>query len=404
MSLRRWLPPGLPRTVYALGLISLLTDVSSEMIAPVLPAFLTATLRAGAVQLGLIEGIADATAAVLKLLSGRWSDRLRRRTPLIAAGYSLSGLMRPLIGLASSWWWVLVCRFSDRIGKGLRSAPRDALIADFVDPAQRGAAFGLHRAMDHLGAVVGPLLAALLLLLGLPPQRVILLAALPAIAVLIALRVGLREAPHEVATSEAPRLEAAPLEWSKVLPLLVALFIRALGTPAEALLLLKLTQEHLSLPQVALVWSLHNMIRVLVALRAGSWADRSRPRSIALLGWVAQAALLWIFAAVVDRSGAVVAFLAYALASGISEPAEATFVAQLAPESSRGRVFGWYHMTVGLGALPAGVLIGSLWDAHGPSIALGLASSLLTAAAFLVFFLTRSQELIAGADKPPGSS
>ena len=170
------------RTVIALGVVSLLTDLSSEMIYPLLPIF----LGAGAMALGLIEGVAEATAALLKVASGIWTDRTRRRKPLIVAGYSLSGMMRPLIGLATAWPAVLALRFADRVGKGLRTSPRDALIADVTDAGARGTAYGFHSAMDHAGAVLGPLVAAALLnFAGLPLRQVFLLSAIPAVAVLV---------------------------------------------------------------------------------------------------------------------------------------------------------------------------------------------------------------------------
>jgi len=171
---------GLPATVVTLGVVSLLTDLSSEMIYPLLPVFLTAVLGAGPQALGVIEGVAESTAALLKALSGGWSDRLRRRKPLVVAGYALAGLARPLIGLAASWPAVLGLRFADRVGKGLRTSPRDALITDATPPDRRGEAFGLQRSLDHAGAVAGPLVAAALLTgAGLALAAVVLLALAP---------------------------------------------------------------------------------------------------------------------------------------------------------------------------------------------------------------------------------
>lgn len=176
----------IPKAVIALGVVSFLTDLSSEMIYPLLPAFLVTVLGAGAVTLGLIEGVAESTASLLKVASGIWTDRTRKRKPLIVAGYTLSGLMRPLIGLAAAWPVVLALRFADRVGKGLRTSPRDALIADVTDPGVRGAAYGFHRSMDHAGAVAGPLVAALLLnAADLPLRQVFLLAAIPSALVLL---------------------------------------------------------------------------------------------------------------------------------------------------------------------------------------------------------------------------
>ena len=201
----------LPRTVIALGLVSLLNDASSEMIYPLLPAFLTTVLGAGALTIGAIEGAAESVAALIKLASGWWSDRLRRRKPLVVGGYALAGATRPLIALSASAAQVLALRLVDRVGKGVRTAPRDALIADAVDPAIRGRAFGFHRAADHLGAVVGPFVAfALLSWFGLSLRTVFLLAAVPAVLALIVLVVGVRDGGRASAAPSAPTTAAAP--------------------------------------------------------------------------------------------------------------------------------------------------------------------------------------------------
>ncbi|MFH1143102.1 MAG: MFS transporter, partial [Candidatus Eisenbacteria bacterium] len=186
--------PRLPKTIIALGFVSFFTDFSSEMIYPLLPVFLSSVLGAGAVALGVIEGIAESTASLLKIVSGAWTDRVRRRKPFIVVGYGLAGVVRPLIGLAAAWPFVLGMRFLDRVGKGLRTSPRDALIADVIDPRRRGAAFGLHRAMDHAGAVAGPLVAATLLTIaGLSLRQVFLLAAIPAAAVMLIVLLAVKE-------------------------------------------------------------------------------------------------------------------------------------------------------------------------------------------------------------------
>lgn len=184
----------LPRTVIYLGFVSFFTDLSSEMIYPLLPIFLSSVLGAGAVALGVIEGTAESTAAFLKVISGLWTDRLRHRKPLILPGYGLSGAVRPLIGLATAWPLVLVLRFMDRVGKGLRTSHRDALIADVTNPGQRGAAYGLHRAMDHAGAVVGPIVAAgLLAFESISLRHIFLLSAIPAAVVMVVLIAGVKE-------------------------------------------------------------------------------------------------------------------------------------------------------------------------------------------------------------------
>lgn len=201
----------LPATVLVLGAVSFLTDLSSEMIYPLLPVFLATVLAAGPVALGWIEGVAESTAAFVKLAAGLRSDRVRRRKPLILGGYALAGLVRPLIGLATSWLAVLGLRFADRIGKGLRTAPRDALIADVTEPEQRGHAFGVQRTLDHAGAVAGPLVAAALLTwAGLGLRAVFLLAAVPAALMVVVIVLGVREAPRANAAPLPRRCQTRP--------------------------------------------------------------------------------------------------------------------------------------------------------------------------------------------------
>ena len=205
----------LPRTVIALGIVSFLTDLSSEMIYPLLPIFLVNVLGAGAIALGTIEGIAESTASILKVVSGAWTDRVQRRKPLVVAGYGLSGTVRPLIGLAAAWPMVVILRFADRVGKGLRTSPRDALIADVTPPERRGAAYGVHRAMDHGGAVAGPLVAAgLLLIPGFDLRSVFLLAAIPGILVIGVLVFGVKEARRQSQHGQEHRSASLRAEWN----------------------------------------------------------------------------------------------------------------------------------------------------------------------------------------------
>ena len=256
-------PPPLPelgshslrllQTVIALGLISFFTDFSSEMIYPLLPAFLASVLGAGALSLGVIEGIAESTSALLKIFSGVRSDKARRRKPLILTGYSLSGVARPLIGLVTVWPFVLFMRFADRFGKGLRTTPRDALIADVTDPRLRGRAYGFHRAMDHAGAVVGPLVAAgLLALAGVTPRHVFLLAALPGAVVVVIILFRVKESPSLDRNGTTTNFIAGWQELGMDFKhLLLALLVFTLGNSADAFLLLHLTEAGIELGLVA---------------------------------------------------------------------------------------------------------------------------------------------------------
>ncbi len=373
-----------PRTVIMLGIVSLLTDLSSEMIYPLLPLFLTAVLAAGPEAVGVIEGIAEATAALLKLVSGAWSDRLRRRKPLVVGGYSLASVARPLIGLAGSWPVVLGLRFADRVGKGLRTSPRDALIADATPPDLRGAAYGLHRAMDHAGAVLGPLVAAALLSLGgLEIRHVFLLAAIPGAVVVIVLLAAVHEKrPVPSPTHQPPgdvRATARELR-----PLLAAVAVFTLGNSTDAFLLLRLADIGIPAAWVAVLWSALHVVKLAVNTLAGRFSDRVGRRPLMLAGWGVYAGVYAAFALARGPAIFIAAFLVYGVYFGLTEPAEKAWIADLVPESSRGAAFGLYHATVGLTALPASLLFGVLWKLLGAPVAFATGAGLAMIAALLL--------------------
>lgn len=378
----------LPATVVALGLVSFFTDLSSEMIYPLLPVFLATTLGAGMLSLGLIEGVAEATASLLKVVSGLWSDRARRRKPLVLAGYTLSGSVRPLIGLATAWPHVLLLRFSDRVGKGLRTSPRDALIADVTPPTLRGRAYGLHRAMDHAGAVAGPLVAAGLLTLALLPLRqVFLWAAVPALLVVLILIFGVRESatstPSERSPS-APRAGSLRALGQDYRRLLLALLVFTLGNSTDAFLLLRLSHVGITPHGVALLWSLHHLVKVVATYLGGRLCDRVGRRRMVLAGWLVYGGVYLAFALLAGRTGLIAAFLVYGVYFGLTEPAEKAWVADLAPAGLRGTAFGTYHAALGLAALPASLLLGLLWQAQGAPLAFGAGAALAVVAALLL--------------------
>ncbi len=377
----------IPRTVIALGVVSLLTDLSSEMIYPLLPILLASVLGAGAMALGLIEGVAESTAALLKMASGIWTDRTRRRKPLIVAGYTLSGMMRPLIGLATAWPAVLALRFADRMGKGLRTSPRDALIADVTDPSTRGTAYGFHRSMDHAGAVLGPLVAAALLnYAGLPLRQVFLLSAIPAVAVLAVVLFGVKEPP--VSRAEAPATPKVLAPWSALGPeyrrLLLAVLVFTLGNSTDAFLLLRLNQTGVSTAGIALLWSAHHVVKMIANYFGGQLSDRVGPRAMILAGWLFYAAIYLTFGWLTSAPALIAVFLAYGIYFGLTEPAERAWVASLVPPQLRGTAFGWYHCAIGLAALPASVAFGLLWQHWGAAVAFTAGAVLATIAATLL--------------------
>ncbi len=367
-----------------LGLVSLFTDLSSEMIYPLLPVFLTGILGAGPAALGIIEGVAESTASILKLVSGWWSDRVRRRKPLVVCGYGIAAVARPLIGLAAAWPTVLGLRFADRVGKGLRTSPRDALIADATPPDLRGAAYGVHRAMDHAGAVLGPLVAVLLLqAAGLDLRHVFYAAAVPGAVVLVILLAGVHEpasaAPDPSRPAPSIREAARPLR-----PLLLALAVFTLGNSTDAFLLLRLAGAGISAAGVSALWAAHNLVRLGGNWFGGRLSDRAGRKPMMAAGFLLYAAVYATFALGAGRTVFIAAFLVYGIFFGLTEPTEKAWVADLAGPEGRGGAFGAYHATVGLAALPASIVFGALWSVLGAPAAFGLGSLLALAATGLL--------------------
>ena len=367
----------LPRTVKVLGLVSLLTDASSEMIYPLLPAFLTGTLHAGAAFVGTMEGLAEATASLLKLLSGWLADRLPRRKPLVVAGYALSSVARPLMAVAAGPGHVLAIRILDRIGKGVRGAPRDALLADVTGAGARGRAFGFHRAMDHLGAVVGPLLASAVLLARHDLRLVFGLAAVPALASVAVLAVGVQERRRDEAAA-APREArgSAPAGTPARLRLyLLVLAIFTLGNSSDAFLLLRAQEAGVSLPALPVLWTLHHVVKAGASTWAGGLSDRWGRRGPITAGWLLYAATYAGFAAARSAGQVWVLFAVYGLFYALTDGPERALVADLGA-ALRGRAFGLYHAVTGAMLLPASLLAGVLWQRASPATALLTGSAL----------------------------
>jgi MFS family permease len=371
----------LPRPVKALGLVSLLTDASSEMIYPLLPAFVTGTLRAGPAFLGVVEGAAEAVSSLVKILAGHASDRLPRRKPIVVAGYGLSSVVRPLMALATAPWHVLAVRLADRIGKGARGAPRDALLAEATPAGERGRAFGFHRAMDHAGAVIGPLLATLVLWRHPDVRLVFALAALPALASMAVLVFGVREPPRAVEraiTPAAPGRAPVPRPLARYLAVL-ALF--TLGNSSDAFLLLRAQHAGVPLAAIPALWAFHHVVKAAAGTYGGALSDRFGPRATIISGWTVYAVAYAGFA-VADAPWQVWGlFAVYGLFYALTEGAERALVADLCERGTRGRAFGLYHAVTGGMLLPASLLTGALWQSYGAATALGLGAVLAAAAA-----------------------
>ena len=385
----------MPRTVIALGFVSFLTDLSSEMIYPLLPVFLVDVLGAGAIALGAIEGIAESTAALLKVVSGWWTDRMHRRKPLIVGGYTLSGAARPLIGLAMAWPAVVLLRFGDRVGKGLRTSPRDALIADVTPPERLGAAYGLHRAMDHAGAVAGPLVAAgLLLIPAMTLRSVFLLAAIPAAVVVVVLVFGVNERrrPDDAAVEALSLGTGWRAMGTPMRRLLLALVVFTLGNSTDAFLLLRLADAGFAAGWIALLWSLHHLVKMGANLYGGQLSDRLGRRNLVIIGWMVYAAIYLGFGLTSSTAALVALFLGYGVYFGLTEPVERAWVATLAPEESRGSAFGFYHGAIGLTALPASLIFGVIYATAGPAVAFGTGAGLAVVATTLLLRVPATPE------------
>jgi MFS family permease len=376
--------PPLPRNVKVLGLVSLLNDTASEMIFPLLPDFLLTVLGGNRFYLGVIEGAADSVASILKLWSGGRSDRAGRRKGFVVFGYSLATVTRPLIGVISTPWQLLLIRVGDRIGKGVRSSPRDALIADSTAPSIRGRAFGFHQAMDHLGAAIGPLLATGFLWLWPGELRTLfLLTIVPGLLVLGLVIFFLREPPATEPPKEPLRLTLRPFDRNFRLYLL-ALVVFTLGNSSDAFLLVRASE--LGVPTVALplLWCAFHVVKSISNLLLGRAVDRFGPLRLIVLGWLMYAGVYLGFGLATEAWEAWILFLVYALFFGLTEPAEKALVANLAGDERKGLAYGWYHFTIGIATLPASLLFGALYQYYGPLAAFACGAGLALVAARLL--------------------
>jgi MFS family permease len=390
---------GLPRNVFAIGLVSLLNDASSEIIYPLLPIFLAQSLGASARAIGTIEGLAESISSLLKLFAGYLSDRLAKRKLLVVAGYSVASLARPLLAFAQTWTQVLAIRLTDRIGKGIRTAPRDAMIADTVRVEQRGIAFGFHRAMDHAGAVVGPIIGYLLVILFVANakspttgefSKIFLAASVPAlIAVLVAI-FFMRESPQHVSPgSEIKKLSLRGFDSNfKRFLLVLALF--TLSNSSDSFLILRAMDSGVSIALVPLLWAAHHGMKVLSSLFGGDLSDRLGRKRLIVAGWVLYAAVYAGFAFATHQASLWALFLVYGIYFGLAEGAEKALVADLVRPEQRGTAYGLYNLAFGVTVFPASLLMGMIWDWKGPTVAFLVSAFMGATAAMLLLVLVRS--------------
>ncbi|QXP87438.1 MFS transporter [Methylococcus capsulatus] len=374
----------LPSTVWLFGLVSLFNDSASELVYPLVPLYLASVLMAGPRALGIIEGIAEMVSSLLKLFSGIIADRVHRAKFLVVCGYSLAAISRPLLAFATAWPIVLALRFADRLGKGLRSSPRDAMLAASVSGDQRGLAFGLQRAMDNAGAVVGPLAATMLIAAEMPITEIFLWASLPG-AMAVFLAVSVREPAREI------RYDGKPPDWNlQKLPrvfrrYLWVLALFTLGNSSNMFLLLRARELGLPEYQVPLLWGATSLVAMLFSTHLSGLSDRVGRVPMIFAGWMIYA--LFYLCLGLNGSGLSLLwplFAFYGLFMAATEGAEKALVADMAPPALLGTAYGWFNLTTGVMLLPASFIFGSLWQYAGPVTAFGFAAGCSLLAAILL--------------------
>lgn len=377
----------LPRPVWLLGWASLFTDAATEMIYPLLPVYLSRVLGAGAMSLGIIEGVAEGVNSVLKIVSGRLSDRWQRRKPIVIAGYALSSAARPFIAATTSWWQVLAIRSIDRTGKGIRGAPRDAMLAQFATPQTRGRVYGFHRAMDHVGAIVGPLAATAFLFAAPGEYRTLFVLTIIPGAIAVSMLFLVPEAPNDpVAIDDrySPNdTQLAKRFWG----LMGILLLFSLGNSADAFLLLRLSDVLPNAAYVPLLWASIHIVKAGLSVYGGALSDRIGRKRVIAAGWTIYAVVYVGFAVTASAAGLVAWFLLYGAYFGLAEGSEKALVADLTPAALRGSAFGFYNAALGVGTLSASILFGVLYERFGPGAAFGTGAALAAAATVLLVVL-----------------
>jgi MFS family permease len=381
---------GITGNVLILGLVSLFTDISSEMIYPLLPLFLTTVLGGGPAFLGLIEGVAESTASILKLVSGIMSDRVQRRKNLVLGGYGISALARPLIALATSPLAVLFIRFADRVGKGIRTSPRDALIADSIDPSIRGKAYGFHRSLDNAGAIIGPLVATLLLTWFVKDLRSIFwLSAIPGGIAVLLIVWKVRETKTSNRKGDGSFLRIIPR--GRLRTYLLILLIFTLGNSSDVFLILRAGQLGVIPARIPLLWTFFNLVKMVSTMPFGALSDRIGRRGVIVAGWGVYALAYIGFAFASTEIHIWLLFAFYGLFYGLTEGVEKALLADIADPAERGAAFGWYNCAIGIGALPASLIFGFIWQRFNPLAAFGFGATLAFLAAVLLLLLVKPQ-------------
>lgn len=387
---------GLSKNVFFTGVVSFFMDVSSEMIYPLVPLFLANVLGVNKSMIGLIEGIAESTASLLKVFSGWLSDRIGQRKNLMIAGYAISTLSRPIIALAGVWQQVLASRFVDRLGKGIRTAPRDAIIAESTETAHLARAFSFHRSMDTMGAVVGPAIALILLQLYNNNYKMVFwLSMIPGAIAVLTIVMFIKEKKRVASSSaERPRLTLKHFDW-RVKFFIVIATLFALGNSSDVFLILRAEQVGIPTVLIPAVYLLFNLIYSLSAIPAGIAADKYGKKRLILLGFLLFAGLYYGFAVAKSTAAIWILFSLYGLFMGLTEGIQKAFLATIIPPDFKATAFGVYATAVGLALLPASLIGGLLWDRVSPAATFyfGAATATLSALLFMVFILVNKLPL-----------
>lgn len=370
----------LPANVLALGVVSLFNDSAGDMIQPLLPAFVGA-VGGGPQALGLIEGVADATSSLLQLGSGYLADRIGRLKAVTTGGYAVAAIARPLLALAQTWWQILGLRFGDRIGKGIRSAPRDTLLANATPIAIRGRAYGFHRAMDNAGAVLGPAAAWLMLSGGLSIRQVFAWAAVPGVLTLVILQTTVSDAElGRLGHGASAGLPPSPAYRR----LLIAIFVFTLGCSSDSFLLWRAAELGIASSLAPILWMVLSAVKSATSTWGGALSDRAGRRKVIVAGWTVYAATYLGFAFANAKWQIWLLFAVYGTFYGLTEGTEKAMVVDLVEPQWRGRALGAYYAAVGIASLPASVMFGAIYQTAGPMAAFSTGAVLATAAIVLL--------------------
>ena len=379
---------GLERNVFFTGLVSFFMDFSSEMIYPLVPIFLSSVLGVNKSVIGLIEGIAESTASLLKVLSGWFSDRIGKRKILLIAGYGISTLSRPIVALSTLWGQVLVFRFVDRFGKGIRGAPRDAIIAESTPLKDIGRSFGFHRGMDTLGAVAGPAMAFIILLFSTGNYRLVFwLSMVPGILAVLVIIFLIKEKTIKSVKTSIPKLSLKDFDWRyKAFIAIVTLF--AIGNSSDVFLILKATNTGIKETQIPILYLSFNLVYALISLPAGILSDRIGGKRVILSGFILFGFIYWGFAVSSEQKQIWGLFLLYGVFMGLTEGVQKAYLGTIIPKEFKATGYGIYSTFVGLAIFPASVIGGYLWDRFGPHATFyyGTVTAFTSAFLFLIIF------------------